>query len=91
MDLYAIATQQTLDKISSHCPRALSAYLLCVAKSDHLGHIIFTREEIMNDRSESYVKFKNNIKMLAREDVLEWHEMGETMHVQLAIGDDGLS
>lgn len=72
MDLHAITTQQTLESISRHCPEALSAYIQCLNRADSEGNIFFSRELIEVGMSENYRAFKENIKKLAREGLLEW-------------------
>lgn len=82
--MYTILTPDVADLISRHCPRALSAYVLCLSHADEEGRLMFTKTQILSDFSESYTKFRNDIKALAREGLLEWHEMGETLSITLA-------
>lgn len=70
-----IELQYTLSKIGDHCPAAMTTFLHCLNRADETGSVRFTKEQIENDISESYTKFRNNIKALAREDLLEWHKM----------------
>lgn len=72
-----------LEQIGRHCPRAMSIYALCLARADENLSLIFTKEEIRNDLSESYCKFRNDLKALAREGLLEWHEMNGKLHIIL--------
>lgn len=88
MDLYAITTQQQLDQISRNCPRALATYTMILAKACYEGKASFTRKQVTHDLSESYVKFRNDVRALARQDLLEWHEMGDTLQVTLALPEE---
>ncbi len=72
---------EILDQIGRHCPRAMSIYALCLGRMDDEYRVVLTKEEITRDLSESFCKFRNDLKALAREGLLEWHEMGERLHV----------
>lgn len=82
----AIVPLEVLDQIGRHCPRAMSVYALCLGRADDEGKIMFTKSDIAKDLSESYCKFRNDLKALAREGLLEWHEIGEHLHV--IVGDN---
>lgn len=84
MNIHHINTQEVLDRISRNCPEALSAYLHCVNRVSSSGCVFFDRDMIENDMSESFIKFKNNIKKLARENLLEWHELDGGLNITLA-------
>jgi hypothetical protein len=84
MDIHAITTQEILDRISRHCPEAMSSYLHCLNRQDNDGRVLFTRKMVEEDMSESYTKFKKNIKKLALEALLEWHPDGDDISVLLA-------
>ncbi len=84
MDLYAITSQEVLERISRHCPNSLSTYLQCINRADAEGKIFFTRQLVEIDMSESWVKFKNHIKKLALENLLEWHPFNKNISVTLA-------
>ena len=77
-----------LDQISRHCPRALGTYGLCLARMDGDYRLMLHKKQITNDLSESYTKFKNDLKALAREGLLEWHEQNE--FITIIIGDIGV-
>lgn len=85
MDLYTITTHENLDRIARNCPRALSAFihLLCNAKDN--GSVILQKRQISDAMSESFTKFRNDLRSLARENLLEWHQMNDTIHVTLAL------
>jgi hypothetical protein len=82
MDLYS--SQETLDLISRHCPESLSAYLQCMNRCDDEGTFFFSRKIVENNLSENWQRFKNHIKKLARENLLEWHEFDGGISVTLA-------
>lgn len=85
MDLYFISTQEILERISRHCPEALCAYLQCLNKVDKNGYVNFTREEIEVAMSEDFRGFRNNIKKLARENLLNWAPMDDGISLSLAL------
>lgn len=88
MDLYKITHQEILEKISLHCPDALWAYLQCINRSDSLGNIFFSKKTVENDMSHRWTKFRNSIKKLALENILEWHPYNGGIAVTLAEFDD---
>ncbi len=84
MDICAITTQEILDRISRHCPEALSAYLQCINRADEDGNIHFSKDMVEIAMSDSWHKFKNNIKKLARENLLMWIPLDNGVAVTLA-------
>jgi len=50
---------------------------------------VFSREDIQLDMSESFTIFKNDLKSLSREGILEWHLIDGKVHVTLADFDEG--
>ena len=88
MDHYAITSQVILDKISRHCPTALSTYFHCINRANEAGKVSFSRVFVEEELSETWTKFKNNIKKLALEDLLEWHTHDDGINIVLAAQDD---
>ena len=88
MDLYAITTQQILERVARHCPSSLPAYLHCVNRADEKGKVHFTRSMVEIDMSEGWTKFVNQIKKLALEDLLEWHPFNDGISITLAALDE---
>lgn len=88
MDLYAITSQEVLERISRHCPDSLSAYLHCINRVDQAGSVFFSKNMIEVDMSESWAKFRNQIKKLARENLLEWHPSSNGISITLAALDE---
>lgn len=88
MDIYAITSQEILDRISRHCPESMSAYLQCLNRADEFGNVKFSRKMIEEDLSEGFTKFQNCIKKLALENLLEWHPVKGGLHVTLAAIDE---
>lgn len=88
MDLYAITSQEILERISRHCPHALYAYLQCINRADKKGAVFFSKELVEVDMSEGWTKFKNQIKKLALENLLEWHPFNKGISVTLAAFDE---
>jgi hypothetical protein len=84
MDLYAITTQEVLERISRHCPEALSVYLQCINRADENGVCFFTKEMVEIDMSEEWRDFRKNVKKLARENLLEWHPFNNSISITLA-------
>ena len=87
MDIHAITTQEILERISRHCPEALSVYLQCINRASADGSIFFSRELVEVNMSEEWRPFKSNIKKLARENLLEWHPFDQGISVTLADPD----
>lgn len=87
MDHYAIVQQSTLDAIARHCPRALYTYTTLMGRADDGGALKLSREQITHDMSESYARFRNNVKSLALEGLLEWHESPTGISIQLVLPD----
>lgn len=84
MNLYAITTQEILERISRHCPEALSAYLQCMNRANHDGTVYFSKSTVEVDMSEGWIKFKNQIKKLALENLLQWHPIDNGISITLA-------
>jgi hypothetical protein len=84
MNLYAVTTQEVLEKISKHCPEAMSTYLHCINRADDRGSLFFSRELVDTTMSESWTKIRNNLKKLAIENLLEWHPFNGGLAVTLA-------
>lgn len=72
MDMYSITSQEILERISRHCPKALSIYLQIINRVDNNGQVFFSKDLVTVDMSESWTKFTNHIKALARENLLIW-------------------
>lgn len=72
MDIYTITTQEVLERISRHCPRALSTYLQCINRVNENGEVFFSKEKVNIEMSDEWRVFLSNIKKLARENVLSW-------------------
>jgi hypothetical protein len=84
MDLYDVSTQEILERISRHCPEALSVYLQCFNRADDRGQVHFTRKQIEIDMSEEFRSFRNHIKKLAKENLLEWFPLDGGITVTMA-------
>lgn len=84
MDLYSAPSQEILERVSRHCPEALSTYIQCVNRAGSDLSIYFDKEVVEIGMSEGWTKFKNNIKKLARENLLEWHPFDTGISVTLS-------
>ena len=84
MDLYHVTSQEILDRISRHCPQALCTYLQCINRADNDGTVFFSKELVEIDMSEAWVRFRNHLKKLALENLLEWHPFNGGISVTLA-------
>lgn len=84
MEFFSITSQEILDRLSRHCPEALSTYLNCINRADDNGNCFFNEEIVDVDMSDSWPDFRNNIKKLARENLLEWHPYNKGISVTLA-------
>ena len=88
MNLYAVTSQEILERISRHCPEALSSYLQCINRSNSEGSIFFSRNIVEVEMSYGWTKFRNDIKKLALENLLEWHPFNGGISVTLAAQDE---
>ncbi len=85
MDIYAITSQEILERISRHCPDSLYVYIHCINRANKHGIVFFSRQMVEVDMSESWAKFRNHIKRLALENLLEWHPLEGGISVTLAV------
>ena len=88
MDISSPTAQQILDQISRHCPDAMSVYLHCMNRVDDSLTAYFSRDMVEVDMSEDMRSFRNKIKKLARENLLEWHPLDGGIAVTLAGSHD---
>lgn len=88
MDLQSPAAQEILEVLSRHCPNAISTYIQCINRADENGSFFFSKTLVQIDMSESWAKFRNAIKKLALEGLLEWHPVDNGIYVTLAVIDD---
>lgn len=83
MDIHALTSAHTLDRIARHCPEAMTTYLHCLHHTDTDGKYHFTKAQVEIDMSEDWRKFKNHLKKLCRENLLEWHPIDEGISIGL--------
>lgn len=83
MDLYHITSQEVLERLSRHCPEAISTYLQCVNRADKNGEVFFSRYMIEVDISDEFRTFRTNIKKLARENLLSWMPLDNGISISL--------
>lgn len=88
MDLYAITSQEILERISLHCPGALCTYLQCLNRANNDGKVFFSKDLVEVQMSYGWTKFRNSIKKLALENLLEWHPFNKGIAVTLAAIDE---
>ena len=86
--MYSVITLEVLDQISRNCPKAMSIYALCLGHANEFGECAFSKEDIQKTLHESVTKFRNGLIALAREGLLEWHNIDGKIHIQLANTDD---
>lgn len=84
MDYWSITSQEVLERISRHCPEALSIYLQCLNRADAQGHVHFSKTAIEVDMSEDWLPFLRSIKKLAKENLLEWQPIDNGLSITLA-------
>lgn len=84
MDIHAITTQQILERISRHCPEAMTVYMHVLNRADSNGECHFTKEMIDIEMSEEFRVFRSGLKKLAREEILEWSPTKTGINVILA-------
>lgn len=82
--MYLSLPLEVLDQISRHCPRALSTYVLCLSHANADDKCVFSKGDIQMDMHESFTMFRNNLKLLSREGLLEWHYIDDKIFVTLA-------
>ena len=83
MEFFAVTSQEALERISRQCPRAMKTYIQCLNRADKHGKVFFSKDLISIDMSESMTTFRNDIKALARLDLLEWSPLNKGIAVQL--------
>jgi hypothetical protein len=83
MDIQNISTQEALERISRHCPQALSVYFQCINRSDSNGIVYFSKQMVDIEMSENWSKFRNQIKKLALENLIQWHPFSNGISVTL--------
>ncbi len=88
MDFNTITGQEILDRISRHCPEALTVYLHCVNRTTRGKPFYFSRDMVENECSETWTKFKNNIRKLALENLLDWHPLDLGLSITLLEDDE---
>ncbi len=89
MDLFHITTQEILERISRHCPEALSSYLQCMNRVNADGVLFLSRQEIEVGMSEDFRCFRTNIKKLARENLLSWAPIDDGISINMEVPRDG--
>ena len=88
MNIYSVGVQDVLDKISRHCPEALTVFLQCINRMDDCGTFHFTRNLVEDEIGISWTRFKNHIRKLSTENLLEWHTIDEGIAVTILGFDD---
>lgn len=82
-----ISSQETIEGLSRHCPECISTYMHCANRINNNRQVFFTKTMVTEEMSESWTKFKNNIKKLACESLLEWHPFNGGIMVTLSRED----
>lgn len=75
--------QEILERISRHCPEALTVYIQCLNRSND-NEVVLTPEIIDCQMSESACFVKNCLKKLAKENILNWVYEKGIFYVSLA-------
>lgn len=88
MNIYSITSQEVLDQISRHCPSALSVFLQCINRADEDGSFYFTKNLVEDEMCISWTKFKNHIRKLSSENLLEWHMLDGGISITMMDLDD---
>lgn len=83
MDIHAITSSDVLDRIARHCPAAMTTYLHCLHRVDDDMRYHFDKKTVEEDLSEDWRVFKNHIKKLSRENLLEWHAIDNGILINL--------
>lgn len=92
MDIYHLHTQEILERISRHCPEALSSYLVCINRMQPNGDVFFSKDDVEVGMSLSMRSFRNHIKKLARENLLSWAPLDSGIAINIMDNheDDGI-
>ena len=88
MNIQSLEQQEILERISRHCPEAMSVYLHCINRADRSGSAFFSKEQVDVNMSEEWRRFRTNIKKLSRENLLEWHPFNNGISITLLVGLD---
>jgi hypothetical protein len=83
MNSYNILSQEILERISRHCPEALYAYIQCLNRANGEGTVFFSKDLVEVNMSHGWSKFRNQIKKLALENILEWHPFNNGISVTM--------
>jgi hypothetical protein len=57
-------------------------HIISRASSD--GTVVFSQKQITDDFSESWTKFRNDLRALARQNLLEWHQIKNVIRIEIA-------
>ncbi len=87
MDDFSVTNESTIALIADQCPRAMSAYFICLRNVDSYGSVTFDKNFIKNTSHKSWTKFKNDIRSLGRVFVLNFIDHGNEIEIEL-IGED---
>lgn len=83
MNGFALTDESTVSRIADICPRAMSTYFICLANADSEGNCHFTRDDILNTKIRSWTKFKNDIRSLSQLFLLNFHDQGHEIGVNM--------
>ena len=75
-----------LNKIADHCPRALGTYLMCWRRADDNLQLTLSRQ-VISDELATYTRTINDLRLLAREGLLEFYHMQDIICITLAAYD----
>lgn len=76
-----------LCRLADNNPQAIKSYLMLWREQDSTGKIVYDKDHIRNIKSLSWAKFLNDLRLLYREGLLEWHALrqDEQDHVMIII------
>ena len=87
MDKIEAVDFETLDRISRHCPQALTTYLSCVLHSRGEQQTTIDRQYVEDIFLISWTKFKNHLRALTAEMVIHHHVLGDSALVHIVDHD----
>jgi len=73
-------------KIADRCPRAMSAYFICLKNSDEYGESHVSKDYILRDLGRSWTKFRNDLRDLMNIGILEFFEEGNDLEIDILGG-----
>lgn len=72
-----------LVQVAEHCPKAMSTYLTLWREKPNSGSMIYSKSEVGSIMLLSWTRFKNDLRLLAREGILTVEEFPQKIEIVL--------